>query len=174
VGDSGAGTSFVTLLSLGFQQVGWFVPNISIVVGTVYGGAKLVAEELQEALENLQHQVTLLEEARGADLEGEHIDMLLVVTSTTGAGDLPDDIVDLYTDLTTVPPRIAGLRYAVIALGDSSYGDTYCGGGLSLDAALADIGAERLAKPLQLDAMETVTPEEDAVPWVIELVQRTL
>jgi len=148
------------------------VANICIVVGTVYGGAKLVAEEVQSALENLDHSVTLLEEARGADLQNDDIDMLLVCTSTTGAGDLPDELVPLYAELTDAPPNIVGLKYAVIALGDSSYDDTYCGGGLSLDRALADIGATQLIEPLQLDAMETVTPEDDAVPWVVELVQR--
>ena len=60
------------------------------------------------------------------------------------------------------------------ALGDSSYGDTYCGGGLSLDQALSEAGAEQMAEPLQLDALETVTPEDDAVPWAVELIERTL
>lgn len=146
--------------------------NISIVVGTVYGGAGLVAEEIQSALENLEHEVTLLEEARGTDLEGDDIDILLICTSTTGSGELPEDIQPLHTDLVDAPPRIAGLKFAVIALGDSSYGDTYCGGGLSMDRALSEAGAEQMAEPLQLDALETVTPEDDAVPWAIELVQQ--
>ncbi|MBX2824629.1 MAG: flavodoxin domain-containing protein [Gammaproteobacteria bacterium] len=146
---------------------------ISIIVGSVYGGAKLVAEELQSALQDLQHTVVLLEQPRGSDLQSDDIDMLLVCTSTTGAGDLPDDLAPLYADLTDAPPNIVGLKYAVIALGDSSYGDTFCGGGLSLDHALKDIGATPVAEPLKLDAMETVTPEDEAVPWGVDLVQQT-
>ena len=61
----------------------------------------------------------------------------------------------------------------MIALGDSSYGDTFCGGGLAMDSALEDIGAVRIAEPLQLDAMETVTPEDDAVPWAVDLVENS-
>lgn len=146
--------------------------KISIAVGTVYGGAKLVAEEIQSALENLEHEVTLLEDARGGDLESDDIDLLLICTSTTGAGELPEEIQGLLNDLVDAPPRIVGLKFAVIALGDSSYGDTYCGGGLSLDNALTEAGAEQIAEPLQLDALETVTPEDDAVPWAVDLVQQ--
>ena len=62
--------------------------KIAIAVGTVYGGAKLVAEEVQNALENHGHEVELLEEAQAADLENDDIDILLVCTSTTGAGGL--------------------------------------------------------------------------------------
>ena len=150
--------------------------KIAIATGTVYGGAKLVAEEIQNALENHGHNAVLLtEEEQAAELigllENDDIDIFLVCTSTTGAGDLPEDIVDLHTHLVTTPPRVSGLRYAVVALGDSSYGDTYCGGGLSLDSALEDIGAVRVAEPLLLDAMETVTPEDDAVPWVVDLIE---
>lgn len=150
--------------------------KIAIATGTVYGGAKLVAEEVQNALENHGHNVVLLEEEQQTTellglLENDDIDILLICTSTTGAGDLPEDIIELHTHLVTTPPRVNGLKYAVIALGDSSYGDTFCGGGLLMDSALEDIGAVRLAEPLRLDAMETVTPEDDAVPWAVDLIE---
>ncbi len=144
--------------------------KVAIAVGTVYGGAKLVAEEIQNALENHGHSAELLEEPVASDLQDDDIDLLLVCTSTTGAGDVPEDIIELHTELVTTPPRVSGLKYAVIALGDSSY-DTFCGGGLAMDAALEDIGAIRIADTLKLDAMETVTPEDDAVPWAVELVE---
>lgn len=146
--------------------------NIAILVGSVYGGARLVAEEVQTALQNHGHQAELLEEPVAADLASEDIDILLVCTSTTGAGDLPEELVDLHAELVDAPPRFNSLKYAVIALGDSSYGDTFCGGGRQMDAALSDIGVEKLAEPLILDAIETVTPEDDAVPWVLELLER--
>jgi len=147
------------------------VAKVAIAVGTVYGGAKLVAEEIQNALENHGHSAALLELPQADDLQDEDLDLLLVCTSTTGAGDLPEDIIDLHAELVNTPPRVNGLKYAVIALGDSSYSDTFCGGGLTMDSALNDIGAVRIADPLQLDAMETVTPEDDAVPWAIDLVE---
>lgn len=144
--------------------------NILIVVGSVYGGARLVAEEIQTSLENLGHTITCPETVTGDDLSGDIYDLLLVCTSTTGSGDLPDELIPLHTELVDAPPRVNGLKYAVIGLGDSSYGDTFCGGGRTIDAALEDIGAEQVAPMLALDAMETVTPEDDAVPWALDLV----
>lgn len=64
------------------------------------------------------------------DLEGFAPDALLAVTSTTGMGELPDNLMPLYCSIRdTLPAAWRGLPGAVIALGDSSYGDTYCGGG---------------------------------------------
>ena len=40
-----------------------------------------------------------------------------------------------------------------------------------MDAVLSDIGGEQLREPLILDAIETVTPEDDAVPWALEVIE---
>lgn len=144
--------------------------NIAILVGSVYGGATLVAEEVQTALQNHGHSAEILEEPEAEDLANDDLDILLVCTSTTGTGDLPEELVEIHNDLVNSPPRIDSLKYAVIALGDSSY-DTFCGGGMKMDAALMDIGVEQLAEPLKLDATETVTPEDDAVPWAVDLIE---
>ena len=57
----------------------------------------------------------------------------------------------------------------MVALGDSSY-ENFCGGGLTMDAALADLGARRAAEPLKIDALETTEPEEIAPQWVVDVV----
>ncbi len=71
----------------------------------------------------------------------------------------------------TLPAAWRGLPGAVIALGDSSYGDTYCGGGEQMRELFAELGVREVQPMLQLDASETVTPEADAEPWLAAFAQ---
>ena len=70
------------------------------------------------------------------------------------------------TDIAQMTPN---LNYT-LALGDSSYGDTFCGGGEQLRELFAELGVEEVQPMLRLDASETVTPETDAEPWLAEFI----
>lgn len=72
----------------------------------------------------------------------------------------------MYTGLKTEYPHITHLSYVVVALGDSSY-DNFCGGGLTMDEAILDLGAKQIKAPLTLDALEVTEPEEVAPAWVV-------
>ena len=92
-------------------------------------------------------------------------EILLLCHSNTGAGELPDNIEPIYLHLTRDYPRIAGKRYGVINLADSSY-NTFNEAGRMLDAAFADLGAVRIGEPLVLDACSGDNPEAHTRDWI--------
>lgn len=139
--------------------------QVGIFVGTVYGNALLVAEDAENILRALGHEVKLFEEGTLETWQPYCEHYVLVVTSTTGQGDLPDNIVPLFQMLSNQVGHQPDLNYGLIALGDSSY-DNFCGGGLAFDALLQEQGAKRVGEVLQVDAMNQPEPETVSGPWV--------
>jgi flavodoxin len=142
--------------------------KLLIIAGTVYGGAAYVAEQVQELLEGKGHQVEVTESPTVSDITSNDNDTILVISSTTGQGDVPDNLAGFYNDLNAQLPLIPSKRYGVIALGDSSYGDTFCNGGKQFETLLGELQATQLGKRFDIDACEVLQPEDEALPWIEE------
>lgn len=138
---------------------------IRILVGSVYGGALMTARTIKKALEPEGHAVTILENPVLDDITGND-DALLVCTSTTGQGEVPPNLLPFYLALREQLPQQPGRPFGVIVLGDSSYGDTFCGAGDSLEEALYETAARKVGHTLRIDALETTEPEMEALPWI--------
>lgn len=139
--------------------------EIGIFVGTVYGNAMLVAEEAASALKLLGHDAKVFQEGSIEDWQHYQNGTVLIVTATTGQGELPHDIEPLYQDLKNSTDDQSALRYGLIALGDRNY-DNFCGGGVLFDALLQDKGATRIGDVLKIDASEYPEPELVSSRWV--------
>lgn len=74
----------------------------------------------------------------------------LFIVSTTGEGDPPDHAAAFASRSMATPASLAGLRYAVLALGDSDY-EHYCGFGHALERWLRDSGASPLFDLIETD-----------------------
>lgn len=139
--------------------------KVAILSGSVYGTAEEVARHAERQL-----KAAGLEAWHKSNMSLEELlafapDAFLTVTSTTGMGELPDNLLPLYSEIRDRLPAWSGRPAAVLALGDSSY-DTYCGGGELIRELYAELGLREVVEMLRLDASETVTPEGDAEPWL--------
>lgn len=155
------------LVSYVFTQFRNPLMKVVILSGSVYGTAEEVARHAESLLKSAGFEAWHAARATLQDLQGFAPDAFLAVTSTTGMGELPDNLMPLFSSIRDVlPGEWRGLPGAVIALGDSSYGETYCGGGEQLRELFIELGLREVQPMLRLDASETVTPETDAEPWL--------
>jgi MioC protein len=139
--------------------------KLNIVVGSMLGAAEYVADHVANLLEQAGHQTRIHNPAKLAEVLDDAGSILLVVTSTHGAGDVPDNLQPFAKDLAEQHPDLNLLKYGVIALGDSSY-DTFCQGGKTLDRLLAECGASRIGERLDIDVTQHEIPEDAAEEWI--------
>ncbi|HLJ64289.1 MAG TPA: flavodoxin domain-containing protein [Stellaceae bacterium] len=140
--------------------------QVTLLVGTMTGTADLVAEEVRDTLEGegVEAKVFAMDRLDLA-IVGKP-GLFLICSSTYGQGDVPDNARDFFALLERVRPDLSKLSYGVIALGDRTYAQTYCQGGLRFDALLTALGAHRIGEVFRHDASAGTVPEEVACAWV--------
>ncbi|WP_446941679.1 flavodoxin [Pseudomonas aeruginosa] len=129
--------------------------KVAILSGSVYGTAEEVARHAQKLLSAAGLEASHLPRASLDELKAFAPEAFLVVTSTTGMGELPDNLQPLYYAIRDQLPAWHGLPGGVIGLGDSSYGDTFCGGGEQVRELFGELGVREVLPMLRLDASET-------------------
>ena len=146
--------------------------HITILVGTMTGTAEMVAQEVQTALEAAGHQATIkvMDGLDASVFQGGGT--FLICTSTYGQGDVPDNAQALFNSLESEKPNLVDVTYGIIALGDRTYKDTYCHGGIRFDKLLTELGARRVGDILTHDASSGTLPEEVAAQWVVPWVEQ--
>ncbi|MDP6661459.1 MAG: flavodoxin domain-containing protein [Candidatus Thalassarchaeaceae archaeon] len=121
----------------------------------------------------------LAKQAKAYGLEGNVHDMdgfdfnslskrkrVLVVCSTWGEGEMPDNAEDLWQFASSdAAARLEGVHFSVCALGDVSY-EFYCQSGKDWDLRLEELGATRLVDRVDCD----VDYEAPAASWALEAI----
>ena len=142
---------------------------IDILVGSQMGAAEYVAEQVAETLVQAGYEISLHLKPELDHLNPNNV--WLVITSTYGAGDLPDNIQPFADQLAQDRHDLTTLSYAVITLGDSSY-DTFCEAGRKLSHLLKEKGATSLLPALEIDAQQPALPEDTALAWLPQLIKQ--
>ncbi|WP_336997673.1 NADPH-dependent assimilatory sulfite reductase flavoprotein subunit [Leclercia sp. M50] len=143
------------------------IPAITLISASQTGNARRVAEALRDDLLAAKLNVNLV---NAGDYKFKQIaseKLVIVVTSTQGEGEPPEEAVALHKFLfSKKAPKLAGTAFAVFGLGDSSY-EFFCQSGKDFDSKLAELGAERL-----LDRVDTdVEYQAAAAEWRARIVE---
>lgn len=143
------------------------IPAITLISASQTGNARRVAEALRDDLLAANLNVNLV---NAGDYKFKQIaseKLLVVVTSTQGEGEPPEEAVALHKFLfSKKAPKMDGAAFAVFGLGDSSY-EFFCQSGKDFDSKLAELGAERL-----LDRVDTdVEYQPAAAEWRARIVE---
>ncbi|WP_241579754.1 NADPH-dependent assimilatory sulfite reductase flavoprotein subunit [Rosenbergiella nectarea] len=126
-------------------------PSITLISASQTGNARRLAEQLRDDLLGVQLQVNLV---NAADYKFKQIaaeKIVLVVTSTQGEGEAPEEAVAFHKYLhSKKAPALPDVRFAVFGLGDSSY-EFFCQAAKDFDQQLFSLGADRLLPRVDAD-----------------------
>ena len=135
--------------------------SVTILYGSQTGNAKSIAEQYYNKLkaDGLSAKLLNMADYKPKNIKNEsHV---VIVVSTHGEGDAPDDAVQLHEFLgSKKAPKLDGLKYTVLGLGDSSY-EFFCQTAKDFDERLEKLGATALVARVDCD----VDFETDADVW---------
>ncbi len=146
--------------------------EVTVLYGTDTGNSQGLAENMGKQLEQDDFVVTVssLEDFKPKNLK--KLKNLLIVTSTDGEGDPPDNAISFY-DFLHGPkaPKLEDLRFSVLSLGDSSY-EFFCQTGIDFDKRLEELGGERLYQRVDCD-LDFEQPAEEWFSGVLAILKES-
>lgn len=142
--------------------------TVTLISGSTMGSAEYVAEHVAEILDNSGFTTDIQHGPELNDVPQQN-STWLIVTSTHGAGDLPENIQPFADALREQKPDLSSIRYGAIGIGSSEY-DTFCGAIRTLDTLLASLGAQKIGESLEIDIQKHEIPEDPAEIWIKEWI----
>lgn len=143
--------------------------TLTILYGSQTGNAKGVAKSLAQQAQAQGLTVDCLSMGDFKPKSIKNVTHLLIVASTNGEGEPPDDAIGFHEFLQSKKaPKLDHLHYSVLALGDTSY-EFFCQTGKDFDEYLAKLGAKQITPRVDCD----VDYEADAQAWSDAIISKS-
>ncbi|HEY1849001.1 MAG TPA: flavodoxin domain-containing protein [Opitutaceae bacterium] len=124
---------------------------LTILFGSQTGTAEALARRAAKAAGNRGFAAAVLDMAQVSAAKLSQNSNVLLITSTHGDGEPPDNARALHAALRADgAPPLGGINYSVCALGDTNY-TQFCRAGREFDEALEKLGASRCAARVDCD-----------------------
>lgn len=142
--------------------------EVTILFGSQTGNCSGLAKKLSKKLTEQGAVVTLssMSDFKPANLK--KIQNLLILVSTHGEGEPPDNAISFHEFLLGKrAPKLDGVSFSVLALGDTSY-EFFCQTGKDFDQRLEELGATRIVPRVDCD----VDFDEPAAEWIEDVTRK--
>ncbi|PAF33183.1 assimilatory sulfite reductase (NADPH) flavoprotein subunit [Paenibacillus sp. 7516] len=140
--------------------------EVTVLYGSQTGNSSGLSKKLAKKLEEQGLQVTLSSMGDFKPNGLKKIENLLIVVSTHGEGEPPDNAIPLHEFLNSKrAPKLDGLKYSVLALGDTSY-EFFCQTGKDFDLRLQELGGTPIVPRVDCD----VDFDEAAAEWMNDVL----
>ncbi len=136
--------------------------ELTILYGSQTGNAKGIASELESTARTRGLAVRLINMADYKTRELSSDKLLVILVSTYGEGEPPEDAERLYDFLASKKaPELTGTQVSILGLGDSSY-ELFCQTAIDFEERFTKLGATTLLQRVDLD----VDYDEQATGWI--------
>ncbi|MCM3787156.1 assimilatory sulfite reductase (NADPH) flavoprotein subunit [Domibacillus indicus] len=141
--------------------------DVTILYGSQTGNAQRLAQKAGQTLESNGFNVTVSAMSDFKPNNLKKVQNLLIVASTHGEGDPPDNAITFHEFLHGKrAPKLDDLQFSVLSLGDSSY-EFFCQTGKEFDQRLEELGGKRIAPRVDCD----LDFDEPAAEWIDSVVK---
>ncbi|PTF07270.1 assimilatory sulfite reductase (NADPH) flavoprotein subunit [Staphylococcus cohnii] len=142
--------------------------HITVLYGSETGNAQGLAEKLADRLVELNFNVKLSAMGDYKTKDLKKVEDLFIISSTHGEGNPPDNAISFHEFLHgRKAPKLEGVRFSVLSLGDASY-EFFCQTGKDFDARLEDLGASRLVDRRDCD----LDFDDMAESWMDQIIEQ--
>lgn len=144
------------------------VEPLTVLYATESGNSERLAADVAKAARKRGLKPTLVDMADLDVADLAKIKRLVVIASTWGEGEPPARATRAYKELMgDKAPRLDGVEYSVLALGDTAYAQ-FCAIGQAIDERLTALGGKRVADRVDCD----LDFAEPAARWIADALEK--